>query len=644
MRTRIILIALLVCISFLPASAWVYPEHRKIMIEAISKLDPNRRAILDQMWASARTGNELRLCAAVIEPEQGLKPQCLDYAAWCAIAGDHSVSARDMTQIILKSDWIMNVAAICAKLQVGLDKATNRSSRVSEVRDSDIKLLRADPDYVTRAGKNNGHFMLALPAVNIKPEYYFALCYKEGTELNTVGTYTWHHMSALSKAARLHNENLTPAQRTELALSALADEAFAAHFLEDSFTSGHVAGLWGDAAKRKGTHDYYNEAGLHITTWQNRQLVLMGDATMRAEDIEWTSAAVRESLEQVLDAVNGTLRFDDAFLREAPLLAIPDTFNVSKAMVMPLRPIDPQVRTLCDTILMATAIPGLIAGLGELPRFRAEIGPFVGLSAATSLNFLDGGFFDYQTYGGFTSGLELGLRVGLGMEGVLNESGDGLVFLDLGARIDLGSTMRFDYNNEPEMQQFGDYVAAIPSRDAYYVRLRLPFFLIPGDLIILAPILALTSPNAMQKVVTAAGNGGLIPWQTGLPTPIGRFQFVLGREMAVSMYGSGRGPDPYIVTLKGKTDEEFDEQGYFSMYTTRFEFPIVEYRPFRTYSSRQTGSLLFQLHAGFDIPGKRATIWVPDNYHGGLPDTRTMWFAGIRLVFDYRYYFSGKKR
>jgi hypothetical protein len=373
-------------------------------------------------------------------------------------------------------------------------------------------------------------------------------------------------------------------------------------------------------------------------------MVLMGDATMRAEDIAWTSDAIRKSLEQVLDAVSGKISFDQATVQTVVTPAKPDTFNVSKAMVMPQRRIDPQERNLSDTVLMATAIPGLIAGLGELPRFRAEIGPFVGLSAATSLNYLSRGFMDYQTWGGFSSGLELGLRIGLGMEGVLNESGDGLVFLDLGARIDLGSTMRVDENDNAELHKFGDFVAAIPTRDAYYVRLRLPFFLLPGDLIILAPLLAIVSPNAMQKVVTAAGNGGLIPWQTGLPTPIGRFQFVLGREMAVSMYGSGRGPDPYMVIVKGVGPLSSDEVGYYSMYTTRFEFPIVEYRPFRTYSSRQTGSLLFQLHAGFDIPGKREILMAPTETYTTLPETKTIWSVGIRLVFDYRYYFSGNKK
>jgi hypothetical protein len=639
MKTKICLTILLIWFSSMSASAWLYPEHREIMIAAIKKLDPGRRAILDQLWASARKGHEARLCESVIEPDQGVQPQCLDYAAWCGIAGDHSVSAEDMTNIVLESSWILKVADITARLKIGLDESQNRSSRISEVRDSDIKLLRADPEYVSRAGKNNGHFQLVLPAVNTKPETYFSLCFKEGTEMNTVGTYTWFHMSALSKAALLNSMDLSPEQQSALALSALADEAFAAHFLEDSFTSGHVMGIWGDAAKRKGTHDYYNEAGLNVTTWQGKQMVLMGDATMREEDIEWTSEAACKSLEQVLDAVSGTIRFDPAFIQKDVPVATPDTFNASRAMVMPSRIIDPQVRILCDTVLMTFPIPGLTAGIGEMPRFRAEMGPFAGVSGAANINYLDGGFFAYQKGYGFTAGLELGLRFGLGMEGVLNESGDGLIFLDLGGRIDLSSSQEYDGSNgNPDLAGFGALLSAIPSRSAFTVRFRLPFFLIPGDLVILAPLLALTSPNTMQKVVTTSANGGLIPWQTGFITPVGRFQFVLGREVAISMYGVVGKSDTYTVLPPQEVIS-----GYYKLNTTRFEFPIVEYRPFRTYSTRQTGSLLLQLHAGFDVPGKR-TQAVKDHPDIGLPTTRTVWYAGIRLVFDYRYYFSGTKR
>ncbi len=87
----------------------------------------------------------------------------------------------------------------------------------------------------------------------------------------------------------------------------LADEAFALHFLEDTFAAGHVAGTWGDVSQRKGTHDYYNEAGLEVFTWKggSDSMVLMGDAHMRPEDAERAAGAVRTSLEQVIDHATG---------------------------------------------------------------------------------------------------------------------------------------------------------------------------------------------------------------------------------------------------------------------------------------------------------------------------------------------------
>jgi len=90
-------------------------------------------------------------------------------------------------------------------------------------------------------------------------------------------------VSALQKASRLAKEQLTPEQRRALARSALFDEAFALHFLEDVYASGHLSGSWGDVSQRKGTHDFYNEHGLEVFTWAggNFSAVLMGDAHMR---------------------------------------------------------------------------------------------------------------------------------------------------------------------------------------------------------------------------------------------------------------------------------------------------------------------------------------------------------------------------
>jgi hypothetical protein len=625
---------LLVAVFLLPISltcrAWIYPEHRDITLAAIVKLDTSRRALLDRLWSEARKGYESRLSEMVADPLQGIRPTHLDFAAWPAIGGDHSTSPENLMHNVLHTEWILKVADIGAQLKINIATARYESERINRLRDSDIQLLRADPEYVSRAGSNNGHFMLAIPNVNISAAAYFDSCFTTGTPLNTVGTYTWFHNSALLKAKRLASENLTPLQRSALALSAMADEAFAIHFLEDSFASGHVAGVWGDASQRKGTHDYYNAAGLQVTTWNGERIILMGDAYIRPHDIERAAYTIRLSLEQLIDAayeVNG----------EKPLIsetveALPDTFNVSKAEYMPARMRDPKLVMMCNEVLVTTPVPGLATGLGAMPRFSSELGPFLGITAGVKTSVLSGGFGSNQYNSGVVAGLELGFRVGLGMDGVLNQTGDGLVFLDLGWKLDAASSNKFD--NEPILKQFGTYASALPSRDAYYFRFRMPFFLIPGDLLIAGPVMLLAAPDKLNKMIVTSGNGGLIPWQTGIITAIGRFQFVLGREIGVCLYGTGNGPDAFLLP-----DEETGDQALVTMYTTQLEFPILEYRFLRTYAARQSASLMFQFYGGVDIPGKKSVI---EEYNYPAPQVKTIWFAGVRMVFDWRHYFSAK--
>jgi hypothetical protein len=89
------------------SSAWIYPEHRDITLLAVQELDPERRAILNRLWAEARSGHEKRLCEQAADPEQARKPSCIDWAALPAIAGDHSCSAEDMVHTILTTGWIL---------------------------------------------------------------------------------------------------------------------------------------------------------------------------------------------------------------------------------------------------------------------------------------------------------------------------------------------------------------------------------------------------------------------------------------------------------------------------------------------------------------------------------------------------------
>jgi hypothetical protein len=543
--------------------------------------------------------------------------------------GDHSCSAEAMVHTILKTEWILDVADIAADLKRRLARAKDRSQRTNALRDSDIRLQRADQEYATRAGSNNVHFLLPRPSVDIEGADYVLRCLREGAELNALGAYAWYHLSALEKASRLSRESLTPEQVSALSLAALADEAFAIHFLEDTYAAGHVAGTWGDASQRKGTHDYYNENGVEAMRWEGGSIVLMGDAWMRPEDAERAAENVRLSLEQILDAASGRgLAAGLQYVQHDEALA-PDTFNTCKLETMPKRIAPPGIRPLFASVIRGVPVPGLGPGPGSLPRFRSELGPFVGLAMSGNVRWIDGGFGKTQTEDGAIAGLGAAVRLGLGLEGVLGEAGDGLLFLDLGFHLDSSSSMKIDKSAAASVG--GGITAAIPSRWAFAGRLRMPFWLIPGDLLWALPILAPISLDTYSKMAVIASNGGLIPWQAGIATPVGRFQFVLGREVGFTYYGFGKEDDRLIIPSRvpGASATLID------LRSLRFDFPVLEYRPFRTFSLTQSSSLVVQLYGGFEVP---LDVSVVSPIGAPEPNLKTIWEVGLRLVFDWRYY------
>jgi hypothetical protein len=157
----------------------------------------------------------------------------------------------------------------------------------------------------------------------------------------------------------------------------------------------------------------------------------------------------------------------------------------------------------------------------------------------------------------------------------------------------------------------------------------MPFYLIPGDLLLLSP-LYLVSPDTYQNIAVTAVNGGLIPWQLGWETRFGRFQFVLGREVGVTFFGAlsddtllapGVTPGvPRVITFK----------------STSFEFPILEYRPYRAFDMSQTSQLILQLYGGMDDPHGASVV-----FPAGAPgiDMERVYSIGVRVVFDWRRYF-----
>ncbi len=627
--SRNIQTAILSCILAATCYAGIYPEHRDITLAAIRKLSPERRAILDKLWADARLGHESRLSPFVADTAQGEKPAFIDYGAWPAIAGDHSVSAADLLNNVLNTEWILGVADIAAALKNNLANSSNRSDLINSLRDSDIKLQRVDPQYATRAGSNNVHFLLGRSDPEVDTRTYLRHSVGAGTELNAIGAYAWHHYSALLQAGRLSREQLSPDDRAALARAALADEAFSLHFMEDAFAAGHVTGTWGDASLRKGTHDYYNEHGFETRSWKGEPMILSGDAWMQTGDIEHAANIVSVSIEQFIDAVSGSGIGARLISREAPTLEA-DTFNVAKNTIHLRRDIDTAAIKLFAETLRETPIPALGAGKGELPRFRAELGPFIGFSPSAFTGSIGGGFGAGQDHVGATGGLAIALRVGLGIEGVINEAGDGLVFLDLGFRNDAASSQNIA--GSEALDQFGAITAMIPARTAYTARLRMPFWLLPADLLLTAPFLLPFAPGTYMQMAVLAGSGGFIPWQAGIATSIGRFQFMAGREIGVAFFGYGKEEDRMFIPYNTETTPQVP---VVALRSIQLEFPVVEYRPFRTFSMDQSSSMIVQLYTAVDIPTKVSVVTPPG---APKPEVQSTWTIGIRVAFDWRYY------
>ncbi len=98
-------------------------------------------------------------------------------------------------------------------------------------------------------------------------------------------------------------------------------------------------------------------------------------------------------------------------------------------------------------------------------------------------------------------------------------------------------------------------------------------------------------------MAVTASNGGLIPWQAGWATRFGRFQFVLGRELGATFYGYGF---DNTMTVPGATPGA--DARVVDFKSILFDLPILEYRPYRAFDTKQSSAVLIQLYAAADVP------------------------------------------
>ena len=615
------------------ASAWIYPEHRDIAVAGVQKLLPADRAALDGLWTEARGVLPGRLCPAASAGDQGLRPGCIDFAAFPAMSGDHSCSPREVAEQTLSSDWILDVARVAAETQADLGKARDRSQSLEAIATSNLALQAADPAYASRAGANNAHFLL--PRVDNDGAAYVRNAVKEGAPLNAMGMYLQYHMAALELAQRYATSPPPPAERPAAALRILVAEGYALHWLEDIYAAGHVVGTWGSDAWRKGTHDYYNEFGYDGVTWGGEPVILFGDSFMRDADLRRASDAVASSLEQLAAALRpgdelGVLAI--SFGRPAAEIFRFD--SCTEELQPSVQGADGLARHF-GPMVQAMPVPGRGEGDVHLPRFREELGPFIGAFASITGNVGWGGFGTDTAQ--FFGSLSAGVRVGFGAESLTGSVGTGLGFIDAG--ITMQSAQTEPCNSGPVCSVLGTsaFFPRVPARTGLRLDVRLPFWLVPFDMLLLGPILALASPAALSSVGVAAASGGLIPFERSFGIGVGTLQVVIGRQVDSVLYGYLS--DVIVLVPVGPPSDPNSTLGAAQLRSIALSFPILEWTPFRTFATQLVFATVVQFGFGVEIPFPSPVVY-PEGY-GNASLTPSYNFY-LRGQFDGRYFFGSR--
>ncbi|MEO5727751.1 MAG: hypothetical protein ABI134_31950, partial [Byssovorax sp.] len=319
--TLLVLAALL---SASPAQGWLLHEHVQITYAGLRGLSPREKATFDEAWRIVRRNPfwGARLCegsaerSPVVMDRRRPRTWCVGFASLPAVAADHSCNPGDLVRV-LGGDWINRVLVEATRLDVELQTVTPVLDRLDARRSHEIELQLLDQEYLTRASASGSHFQLtrvaAGPRVGEAPRppelgVYLRRALATGQAMNATALYVNYHAAAVADAlaarALCKSAGQICVAARQAIWNALTAEAFALHFLEDSFSSGHFVGSWGNGSERFGTHDYYSRHGVLARLFSGGdEYVAHGDLFLTDEDERRAAFAVAESLGQVIRAL-----------------------------------------------------------------------------------------------------------------------------------------------------------------------------------------------------------------------------------------------------------------------------------------------------------------------------------------------------
>jgi hypothetical protein len=252
------------------AKAWYFPEHVAIAHDGFVQLPKGIRDVVrDAVGAARREG--LQLCSSAdvrLEDLARRRPlstkmlrtnisvDCVPYSALPGIAGDHSNGVHELRTVLTTKKAIELTSAVAyewGRFREALDRLPNTSlERMSFVHDLDVDFYFIDPGYELRAQATRAHFVDAG-----RPIEEVARQVEGGSVDNALGQFIVRHVRSLELAAR--------GSFTE----AILEHAFALHFLEDSFSAGHLVmtrGTWKNRpnSRIRARHDFFDAKGLRV--------------------------------------------------------------------------------------------------------------------------------------------------------------------------------------------------------------------------------------------------------------------------------------------------------------------------------------------------------------------------------------------
>ena len=277
--------------------------------------------------------------------------------------------------------------------------------------------------------------------------------------------------------------------------------------------------------------------------------------------------------------------------------------------------------------------PAMGPGEVHLPRYRDELGPFVGVYGV-----LAGGVSWGSAAGtSGTGSVGAGVRLGFGAEGLTGSIGTGILFLEAGFLAE--TAQKNQCGDAPGCATVGTAALfpRVPARSGLNLGLRMPFWLIPGDMLILGPVLALASPAALSNVGVAAASGGLIPYERSFSTGAGYLQVIAGREVRAILFGYMS--DIVGVVPSSTLPDGTSQYAVVQFKSVQLEFPMLEWTPFRTFATQLTFAGQVQLGFSVGLPVSTEVL-----YPVGAPfSTGPSWSVWLRGVFDGRYFFGSRE-